>query len=154
MEIKKDFFKNKKQQTITLDSIFNGKTSKNFINKNYKGYTCCVSFETLYKKRHYVVTFETIDGIETALTTTSEKKVLSYLETNGFILDESSVKETEHIKDVVIQETNNTKEENILVNLSIVNDILKYCEDMQVYDKLGKYNDFYYKLNKIKNQNH
>lgn len=29
---------------------------------------------------------------------------------------------------------------------NIIEYILKYCEDKQIYDKLSNYNDFYYKL--------
>ena len=36
----------------------------------------------------------------------------------------------------------------ILIDLSVVENIIKYCEDKQVYDKLGAYGDFYYKAKK------
>lgn len=39
-------------------------------------------------------------------------------------------------------------EREIILTESIVNNILRYCEDKQVYDKLGAYGDFYYKLKK------
>lgn len=28
----------------------------------------------------------------------------------------------------------------------ILQDVAEYCEDMEIYDKLSKYNDFYYKI--------
>ena len=28
----------------------------------------------------------------------------------------------------------------------LIKSIVKYCEDQEIYDKLGNYNDFYYKL--------
>ena len=40
----------------------------------------------------------------------------------------------------------------VKVQTSLVKNILKYCEDNAIYDKLGRYGDFYYKLqNKINN---
>lgn len=37
---------------------------------------------------------------------------------------------------------------------SVIFQILKYCEDKQIYDKLGPYQDFYYKLKQIINEPH
>ena len=37
------------------------------------------------------------------------------------------------------------------VPVEVVEAIIKYCEDKQVYDKLTWYNDFYYKLKKLVN---
>ncbi len=37
----------------------------------------------------------------------------------------------------------------IAIDREIINNIIKYCEDKQVYDKLGGYGDFYYKLKKL-----
>lgn len=31
----------------------------------------------------------------------------------------------------------------------ILESVAQYCEDQAIYDKLGKYNDFYYKIKKI-----
>ena len=39
-------------------------------------------------------------------------------------------------------------EREFILPESIVNNILRFCEDKQVYDKLGAYGDFYYKLKK------
>jgi len=39
-------------------------------------------------------------------------------------------------------------EKEFILTESIVNNILRFCEDKQVYDKLGAYGDFYYKLKK------
>lgn len=33
--------------------------------------------------------------------------------------------------------------------ISAIKDCIKYCETKSVYDKLSKYNDFYYYLNKF-----
>ena len=33
------------------------------------------------------------------------------------------------------------------VSVETLRNILRYCESMQVYDKLGAYGDFYYKIN-------
>lgn len=41
-------------------------------------------------------------------------------------------------------------EREFILTESIVDNILRYCEDKQVYDKLGAYGDFYYKLKKAK----
>ena len=35
------------------------------------------------------------------------------------------------------------------IPLDIVQNILKFCVDNQLYDKLARYGDFYYKLQKI-----
>lgn len=40
----------------------------------------------------------------------------------------------------------------IEVPLNVVSDVLKYCEDNQIYDKLGSYHNFYYKLNQLKRE--
>ena len=36
----------------------------------------------------------------------------------------------------------------IPIPIDVVKNIIRYCEDKQVYDKLGAYGDFYYKLKK------
>lgn len=41
----------------------------------------------------------------------------------------------------------------VQVNFTLLQNIIKYCEDQQIYDKLGNYDDFYYKL-KALNKNH
>ena len=41
------------------------------------------------------------------------------------------------------------EKEFIEVPVEIVEAIIKYCEDKQVYDKLTYYKDFYYKLKKL-----
>lgn len=41
--------------------------------------------------------------------------------------------------------------ENIIISKEIVEAICKYCEDKAIYDKLGHYKDFYYKIKKILN---
>lgn len=35
------------------------------------------------------------------------------------------------------------------IPVEIIEAIIKYCEDKQIYDKLGAYKDFYYKLKKL-----
>lgn len=34
----------------------------------------------------------------------------------------------------------------LTINSDIIENIIRYCEDQQIYDKLGMYGDFYYKL--------
>ena len=34
----------------------------------------------------------------------------------------------------------------LAVDQTVIENVIKYCEDKQVYDKLGAYGDFYYKL--------
>lgn len=36
----------------------------------------------------------------------------------------------------------------IKIEKEIIQQIIKYCEDQAIYDKLGNYRDFYYKLKK------
>lgn len=38
------------------------------------------------------------------------------------------------------------------VPLPVIMQVLKYCEDNQIYDKLGSYQNFYYKLNQIRRE--
>jgi hypothetical protein len=40
----------------------------------------------------------------------------------------------------------------INVPTNVVESVCRYCEEMQVYDKLGKYGDFYYKLKSLLNK--
>ena len=40
----------------------------------------------------------------------------------------------------------------VSVPLLVIMQVLKYCEDNQIYDKLGNYQDFYYKLNQIRRE--
>lgn len=37
----------------------------------------------------------------------------------------------------------------VSVPKGILNDICRYCESMAIYDKLGQYGDFYYKIKKL-----
>ena len=39
--------------------------------------------------------------------------------------------------------------ELVEVDKSLLKQICKYCEDKAIYDKLGMYGDFYYKLKKL-----
>lgn len=43
-------------------------------------------------------------------------------------------------------------EDKIIISKSIAESICKYCEDKSVYDKLGRYNDFYYKIKQLLNK--
>ena len=36
------------------------------------------------------------------------------------------------------------------VSRDVIDAIIRYCEDKQIYDKLTMYKDFYYKLKSIK----
>lgn len=36
----------------------------------------------------------------------------------------------------------------IVIEQTIIENIIKYCEDQAIFDKLGNYGDFYYKLKK------
>ena len=40
----------------------------------------------------------------------------------------------------------------VSVPLHVIMQVLKYCEDNQIYDKLGTYQNFYYKLNQIRRE--
>ena len=40
-------------------------------------------------------------------------------------------------------------EKTLEIPMKMATQICRYCEDMQVYDKLEKYGDFYYKLLKL-----
>ena len=40
----------------------------------------------------------------------------------------------------------------VIVPLPVIKQVLKYCEDNQIYDKLGSYQNFYYKLNQIRRE--
>ena len=40
----------------------------------------------------------------------------------------------------------------VSVPLPVIMQVLKYCEYNQIYDKLGNYQDFYYKLNQIRRE--
>lgn len=42
--------------------------------------------------------------------------------------------------------------ETMEVPVSIIEDICKYCEDKAIWDKLGVYHDFYYKLKQLKRE--
>ena len=42
--------------------------------------------------------------------------------------------------------------QNVSVPLPVIKQVLKYCEDNQIYDKLGSYQNFYYKLNQIRRE--
>ena len=44
--------------------------------------------------------------------------------------------------------------ENIGVDKKTIEDICKWCEKQAVYDKLGRYNNFYYKLKNKLNSNY
>jgi hypothetical protein len=33
--------------------------------------------------------------------------------------------------------------------IEILENMIRYCEDQEIYDKLGRYHDFYYKAKKI-----
>ena len=41
---------------------------------------------------------------------------------------------------------------SVSVPLPVLEQVLKYCEHNQIYDKLGSYGNFYYKLNQIKRE--
>ena len=43
-----------------------------------------------------------------------------------------------------------TEEDKLPVPIEIIDNIIKYCEDEAIYDKLGRYGDFYYKLKKLR----
>ncbi|WQJ53681.1 MAG: hypothetical protein [Wendovervirus sonii] len=43
-------------------------------------------------------------------------------------------------------------EKTLEIPENIINDIFRYCETQSIYDKLGNYGDFYYKLKSIINQ--
>jgi hypothetical protein len=39
--------------------------------------------------------------------------------------------------------------DNIIISKKVAESICKYCEDKAIFDKLGNYNDFYYKIKNI-----
>ena len=39
------------------------------------------------------------------------------------------------------------------IDIEILKEVCKYCEDKAIYDKLWKYGDFYYKIKKSLNKN-
>lgn len=39
---------------------------------------------------------------------------------------------------------------SIQIDIEIIDNILRYCENQAIYDKLGDYGDFYYKLINLK----
>lgn len=43
----------------------------------------------------------------------------------------------------------NKQTNNVTVDQSVIDNIIKYCEDKAIYDKLSNYGDFYYKLKNI-----
>ena len=63
----------------------------------------------------------------------------------GFILDGTT-------EDVIRKIDNpEPKVETIPVDVKVIKDILQYCEDKAIYDKLGYYGDFYYRLKNLVN---
>ena len=59
--------------------------------------------------------------------------------TDSFILEAME----EYAQEVV----KNLNTPDVSVPLPVIMQVLKYCEDNQIYDKLGTYQNFYYKLN-------
>lgn len=57
--------------------------------------------------------------------------------------------------DLIIQKMNHN-ENNFVptmeVSTKLVDDIIRYCETQAIYDKLGPYGDFYYKLKQLRNE--
>ncbi len=68
----------------------------------------------------------------------SYEEYVNYLKEKGFAFDAPEG----------TNKTEQNMEREFILTESIVQNILRYCEDKQVYDKLGKYGDFYYKLKK------
>jgi hypothetical protein len=56
------------------------------------------------------------------------------------------------MRDVSINKLDSIEINNVNVPLDVIEQILKYCEVNQIYDKLSNYGDFYYKLNQIKHK--
>lgn len=54
------------------------------------------------------------------------------------------------VEDLIRKITNpEPKVETIPVDVKVIKDILQYCEDKAIYDKLGYYGDFYYRLKNL-----
>ncbi len=54
------------------------------------------------------------------------------------------------VEDFICKITNpKPKAETILVDAKVIKDILRYCEDKAIHDKLGYYGDFYYRLKNL-----
>ena len=49
-----------------------------------------------------------------------------------------------------IGSNNKAERDKTPVPSEIIDNIIKYCEDEAIYDKLGRYGDFYYKLKQLK----
>ena len=64
--------------------------------------------------------------------------------TDSFILEAME----EYAQEVV----KNLNTPDVSVPLPVIMQVLKYCEDNQIYDKLGTYQNFYYKLNQIRRE--
>lgn len=54
------------------------------------------------------------------------------------------------VEDLIRKITNpEPKVETIPVDVKVIKDIIQYCEDKAIYDKLGYYGDFYYRLKNL-----
>lgn len=40
-------------------------------------------------------------------------------------------------------------DDKIVISKAVAESICKYCEDQAIWDKLGSYNDFYYKIKRL-----
>ena len=45
-----------------------------------------------------------------------------------------------------------SEERTIEISVSVLEDVCYYCESMTIYDKLGNYGDFYYKIKSLLNK--
>jgi hypothetical protein len=62
------------------------------------------------------------------------------------------VKDLKMLVNEAQQQVKNLNIPVVSVPLPVIIQVLKYCEDNQIYDKLGTYQDFYYKLNQIRRE--
>lgn len=79
---------------------------------------------------------------------------------NGKIIDEIDCEDSFELKEYIANKdnfvvfkqlkTSFNKEE---LPIQAIKDCLKYCENQQIYDKLSRYGDFYYKLNQFIKEN-
>jgi hypothetical protein len=74
----------------------------------------------------------------------SESELRDKLNKHFLITNTYMSKEITHI-----YETIGKNELMVSISKELIDHIIKYCEDQAIYDKLGKYGDFYYKLKRL-----
>lgn len=88
-----------------------------------------------------VVCFEHIGSIDYPYYSPGRDENLYSFETSGTL--ESDIEALAELKAKL------SPDSEITITREVAEAICRYCEDKAIYDKLGKYNDFYYKLKKL-----